>query len=104
VYKKGVIIESWGKRIIFVIQDVALAYLRNACDTSGLRVADPADPVHFYTFSMKWDDHSNAWLLGLDEKVSTNTEGIRRILAGANKDTFPTLDKFMANVARKLTQ
>ncbi|MBE7468587.1 MAG: hypothetical protein DPW09_23030 [Anaerolineae bacterium] len=104
VYKKGVIIESWGKRMIFVIQDVALAYLRNACDTSGLRPADPADPVHFYTFSMKWDDNSNAWLLELDKKVSTNTEGIRRILAGANKDTFPTLDKFMSNVARKLTQ
>lgn len=101
VYKKGAIIESWGKRIIFVIQDVGLAYLQRACDTSGLRDAAREDPIHFYTFKMNWVDETNSWTLNLDKKVSTDTEGIRRILAGADKNTYPTIDKFMKSVTRK---
>ncbi len=30
VYKKGQVIETWNKKIVFVIQDVALEYLENA--------------------------------------------------------------------------
>jgi hypothetical protein len=53
---------------------------------------------------MNWVDDTDSWTLSLDKKVSTDTEGIRRILAGATKETYPTIDKFMENVAKKLNQ
>jgi hypothetical protein len=103
-YKKGLVIQSWGKKIIFAIQDVGLGYLQAANDTSGLREAINTDPIHFYTFKMFWDDNSNSWGLRFDQRWSTDTEGIRRMLAGTRAERFLTQDEFIANIKRKFSQ
>ena len=37
VYKKGMVVESWNKRIVFVLQDVGMRYLKAGLyDTTGL--------------------------------------------------------------------
>ncbi len=101
-YKKGTIVEHWGKRLIFAIQDVGLEYLTNSYDTSDLREAQSSDPIHFYTFKMFWDEDKTGWNLRLDKRLSTNTEGIRKILAGQSKETFLTVEEFISNIQRKI--
>lgn len=87
-----------------MFQDVGLHYLEKYCDTSGLREAINTDPIHFYTFKMKWDDNTNYWSLKLHKKLSTNTEGIRKLLAGTPVEQFPTVEEFIENIKRKLSQ
>ncbi len=101
VYKKGKIIEHWQRKIVFVVQDVALTYLKQAVDTSGLRPANDNDPVHFCTFCLDWNEKTNKWELVFNEKVSTDLEGINRILSGADKDRYLTQEQFKANILKK---
>ena len=100
VYKKGKIVDHWKHKIVFVFQDAGLDYLRNACDTSGLRPANDDDPIHFCTFRLVWKD--TKWTFEFAEKVSTDLDGINRILGGALSDEYPSVDKFMENIKRKL--
>lgn len=100
VYKKGKIITHWHQKIVFVFQDAGLDYLKNACDTSGLRPANDKDPIHFYTFRLVWKD--TKWTFEFAEKVSTDLDGINRILGGALSDEYPSVDKFIENIHRKL--
>jgi hypothetical protein len=100
-YKKGIIIESWKKKIVFVIQDVGLAYLKSACDTSGLGEASNEDSIHFYTFKMEWNDSNNGWSLVFGEKFSTDAEGIRKMLSGSLAEHYPTIEEFLANIKKK---
>ncbi|TAE31700.1 MAG: hypothetical protein EAZ92_02345 [Candidatus Kapaibacterium sp.] len=100
VYKKGKIITSWKRKIVFVFQDVGLDYLRSACDVSGLRPAQDADPIHFCTFKLVWKHRK--WVFALSEKVSTDVDGINKILGGALSESYPSPDDFIANISRKL--
>jgi hypothetical protein len=102
VYKKGNIVESWGKKIIFVFQDVGLGYLENSYDVSGLRDTSERDSILFYVFKMVWDDKSNGWKLKFNREMSTNTEGVRRILSGAKSGAYPTIERFKENIKRKM--
>lgn len=102
VYKKGQIIEFWNKKIIFVVQDVGLDYLRAHYDTSGLRESRDADSIFFYTYKMEWNEESCSWELKPHERVSTRTDGVRKILAGATQEEFLTISQFIQNVERKL--
>jgi len=101
-YKKGTIVEFWKKKIVFAIQDVGLEYLHATYDTSDLHPALDSDPIHFYTFKMLWDDLSSSWQLHLAEPLSTNAEGVRKILAGTTSSQFPTADEFVERIKRKL--
>jgi hypothetical protein len=101
VYKKGKIIESWDKKIIFVLQDVGINYLKHAYDTSGLNKASKKDPIYFFTFKTEWDSNLNEWSLKFDKKYSTNTEGIKKILGGAPKDDYLTVAEFVENIRKK---
>ncbi|MCU0447901.1 MAG: hypothetical protein MUE85_23625 [Microscillaceae bacterium] len=69
VYKKGKIIESWQRKIVFVIQDVGLAYLRSACDTSGLKARNQTDPIDFCTFRLIWSKKTEKWIFEFVEIV-----------------------------------
>lgn len=104
VYKKGHIIESWRKKIIFVFQDVGLKYLEGSYDTSGLRQTSEEDSILFYTFKLVWNDDINGWKLEFDKEVSTNTEGVRCILSGAESEKYPTIERFKENIRRKMNQ
>ena len=102
VYKKGMVIESWGKKIVFVLQDVGLAYIQSTTDTQDLHEARDNDPIHFCTFRMVWDKNSKAWQLEFDKRMSTTIEGIRKILGGAHEDEFPTINEFENNINKRL--
>lgn len=99
VYKKGKIIDHWNHKIIFIVQDIAIDYLRHAVDTDDLRPRDDNDPVHFCTFKMNWDD--SKWVLDFHEIVSTDLEGINRILGGSHSDNYPSVEDFKASILRK---
>lgn len=102
VYKKGVIIEAWKEKIFFVFQDVGMRYIRSNYDASGLRPATSSDSIHFLTFKMAWNDQGSRWDLLLDERLSTDTEGVRRILSGISKADYPTVEQFKESIIRKM--
>ena len=101
-YKKGTLVQFWKKKIVFAIQDVGLDYLHATYDTSDLHPALDSDPIHFYTFKMIWNDATSAWQLHLAERLSTNAEGVRKILAGTTSSKFPSVDEFVERIKRKL--
>ena len=103
VYKKAGITESWGKQIVFVLQDVGLEYLRTTYDASGLNTpAKESDPIHFYTLHLAWDDKRTEWIPQPAGIVSTDLEGVRKILAGGTSEEYITLDGFIANIRRRI--
>lgn len=99
VYKKGTIVSQWNRKIVFVVQDLAIQYLENAVDTSDIRVANEEDEIHFVTFHMVW--HKDRWQLTPSKKYSTNLSGINRLLAGANENLFPTESDFKKSIYSK---
>jgi glutaredoxin len=100
VFKKGKIIEYWGHKIIFIIQDVGMDYIKSATDSSGLRPASPKDPIHFCTFGLNWTNDN--WSFRFVEKISTDIDGISRILGGALAGEYPSVETFIQNIERKL--
>lgn len=100
VYKKGSVVNTWGRKIVFVIQDTALKYLESAVDTSGLR-NNMNDPVHFMTYKEVWNEKKNCYLLTFDKWVSADLNGINKILAGANSTDYLTSDDFLKNAISK---
>lgn len=99
VYKKGKIIHSWGRQIIFIVQDLAIDYLHSAVDTSAMNQSHVDNEIHFVSFKMKWSE--TKWVLAYHRSISTNLEGINRILGGANSEYYPSEQEFMQNVYSK---
>ena len=102
VYKKGMVVEHWKKKIVFVIQDVGLDYIQSSTDASDLRDAREEDAIHFCTFKTTWDESLNAWQLKFNRRVSTNTEGVRKMLGGAHEDRLPTITEFQNKISARL--
>ena len=100
VYKKGQVVVHWNRKIVFVIQDVALQYLESAVDTSDLR-NNMDDPIHFMTYSLRWNEVDNKFEMYHDRWVSTDLDGVNKILAGANAEEYLTAEKFLENAIRK---
>ncbi len=100
VYKKGQVVNAWGKKIVFVIQDVAMAYLEDAVDTSDLR-QDMNDTIHFMTYRMNWDEEQSRFKLVASKWLSTDLNGINKILAGANPNQYLTEGEFLNNAIKK---
>lgn len=71
-------------------------------DAQDLHEARDNDAIHFCTFRTIWNKSSKTWELKFDKRVSTNIEGIRKILGGAHEDKFPTIDEFENNINRRL--
>ncbi|MDO8339069.1 MAG: NotI family restriction endonuclease [Candidatus Burarchaeum sp.] len=102
VYKKGPIAEALHRKIIFVIQDVGLEYIRNSCDASGLHEVRKTDQILFYTFRMQWNARTGQWKLVFDNKYGTDFEGIRKILSGSKQSEYPAEEEFIKNIQKKL--
>lgn len=60
------------------------------------------DPIHFCTFKTVWNEEWNTWQLEFDKRMSTDTEGVRKILGGASEEKFPTVDEFKGNISARL--
>ena len=99
-YKKGKILESWKRKIVFVVQDVALDYLKTATDCSLLTNSDKTLPVDFCTFAMVWDERKS-WNLKFAKIYSTSIEGINLMLGGASVNEYLTEEEFVQNIIKK---
>lgn len=99
-YKKGKIVQSWNRKILFVIQDVGMRYILNATDCSLLTKADAQLPVDFCTFRMEWAE-DNEWNLVFDQIYSTSVEGVNRMIGGAGEDQYLTEEDFKQNILKK---
>jgi hypothetical protein len=100
-YKKGKIVNHWGRKIVFVLQDIGLKYIRSACDASGLQQSKKEMPVDFCTFKMTWNNNQDKWKLEFDDIVSTDIDGINLMLGGATVEMYLTEEEFIANIIRK---
>ncbi|MDD7319010.1 MAG: NotI family restriction endonuclease [Prevotella sp.] len=99
-YKKGKIVESWHRKIVFVVQDLALDYLKATSDCSKLKSYKPNYPVDFCTFNLAWKD-GKEWTLVYKQIYSTTIDGINRIIGGANVNEYPTMEEFIGNIIKK---
>ena len=99
-YKKGKIVQSWNRKIVFVIQDVGMRYILSATDCSLLTKADTQQPVDFCTFRMKWCENKG-WNLVFDQIYSTSVEGVNRMIGGAGEDQYLTEEDFKLNILKK---
>lgn len=99
-YKKGKIVESWGRKIVFVVQDLAIKYLQSTSDCSKLTAYNSEYPVDFCTFTLSWND-DNCWTLVFNKILSTTIEGINLIIGGANVNEYPTEEEFINNIIKK---
>ncbi|MDR0635751.1 MAG: hypothetical protein LBF87_01575 [Treponema sp.] len=100
-YKKGKIINHWGRKIVFVLQDCGLKYIKTACDTSRLQPANEKMPIDFCAFSLGWDADQNIWKLRFAGIESTDIEGINLMLGGAAVEEYLTEKEFVLNIIRK---
>lgn len=98
-YKKGKIVESWKRKIVFVLQDVAMDYLFHAADCSKVTESQPSSPIDFCTFGLHWN--GNSWNLQFDKIKSTTIEGINTILGGASVNEYPTEEEFIESITKK---
>ena len=86
-----------------MLQDVGLRYIQHSTDASGLRDALDEDLIHFCTFKLVWHGNLNTWKLEFEKRMSTNTEGVRKILGGAHQEKFPTLEAFKTTILSKIS-
>lgn len=98
-YKKGKIVESWNRKIVFVVQDLAMDYLYHATDCSKVTDSNFDFPIDFCTFKMNWNGAS--WNLSFDKIRSTTIEGISAILGGAPVNEYPTENEFIESITKK---
>lgn len=99
-YKKGKIVESWNRKIVFVLQDLAMEYLQATSDCSLLTDYNPNSPVDFCSFNLDWVD-GRGWTLTHKQIKSTTIEGVNRIIGGAKVSEYPTPDEFICNIVKK---
>ena len=99
-YKKGKIVESWNRKIVFVVQDLAIEYLQATSDCSKLTDYNPDYPVDFCSFTLDWVEN-NRWSLVFDKIRSTTIDGINLIIGGANISAYPTVEEFIKNIIKK---
>jgi len=83
------------------LQDVGLQYIQSSCDASKLQHSTPKLPVDFCAFKLVWNNNQNHWQLEFDNIVSTDIDGINRMLGGVHVDTYPTENEFIENIIRK---
>lgn len=99
-YKKGKILDSWHRKIVFVVQDLAIEYLQSATDCSLLTKSNKDLPVDFCTFKLIWNDNKS-WKLAFNKIFSTSIDGINLMLGGASVNEYLTEEEFIANIIKK---
>jgi len=95
-YKKGKILNHWRRKIVFVMQDVGMDYLKSNTNTSRIIDFDPDMPVDFCTFKLE------NWELKFDKIYSTDIDGINLMLGGGEAEMYLTEQQFIKNIARKI--
>lgn len=99
-YKKGKIVERWNRKIVFVIQDVAMDYIMATSDCSKLEEYTSDYPVDFCTFGLK-ESADCDWQLEFRNIYSTTIDGINTMIGGASVNDYLTEEEFILNILKK---
>lgn len=70
--------EHLSKKLVLVVQDHLLAYMRREFNFDHLATSRLGDPMHFHSYSLDYED--GALRLQLTEQLSTDAAGIARCL------------------------
>ena len=76
-----------------------MEYIQATSDCSKLEEYNPAFPVDFCSFDLKWK--VDRWGLEFNNIQSTTIEGINLIIGGAKVDEYPTEEEFIRNIIKK---
>lgn len=98
--KKGTLIEAWGKKIIVIIQDSGIDYIRD--QGKGVRDHRDNDSVHFMPFSM--DYRGGRWELSVSGRFySADMDGIRKSLTSEKEEPI-SINDFQNQILAKGNQ
>lgn len=97
-YKKGTLVSQWGKKVIFVVQNIAMNYI-GVHDNSAYRQSMD-DPIIFAAYALTWDEKKQWFALKFDNWYSTDLEGVSKILANQTEKQMSKKD-FMKMILSK---
>lgn len=101
-YKKGRVFRDWGEKLVFLLQDVSIEYLRDNYDASGLRRARSEDPVHFLTYSLDYDSDIENYQWEFEDHLSADIEGVTGMMVAPDDQQPPSRGEFVGMIAGRL--
>jgi Restriction endonuclease NotI len=93
-------LEHVNKRLVLVIQDCLLTYLRRELNFEHLKDVRVGDAMHIHSY--KLDAAGGEFRLQLDSRVSTDAAGVAECL-GIQADTKIELETIVAELERKIS-
>lgn len=93
-------LEHIGKRLVLVIQDHLLSYLRREFNFSHLRDVRVGDAMHVHAYELKTQGQ---FRLQLATRISTDAAGVAKAL-GLQAETRVELETILAELERKMSR
>lgn len=93
--------EHLCKRLVLVLQDCLLDYMRDEFAFAHIKGVRDGDPMQFHAYELRKE--ASAYTLKLKERISTDTAGIALCL-GLQADTKVELQAVMDQIEAKLPQ
>jgi hypothetical protein len=94
-------LEHIGKRLVLVIQDHLLDYLRREFKFSHLRDGRVGDSVHLHAYQLI--DENHGFSVELSERLSTDAAGVAECL-GLQAESKIEFEAIVANLERKISE
>lgn len=91
--------EHLGKRLVLVLQNCLLGYMRGEFAFDHIKGQRDGDPMQFHSYELRKD--AAGYRLSLAERVSTDSDGIAKCL-GLQADTRVELQAMLALIETKL--
>jgi hypothetical protein len=91
--------EHLSKRLVLVLQDCLLDYMRREFAFDHIKGVRDGDPMQFHAYELFQED--DAYTLKLKERISTDTAGVAMCL-GLQADTKVELQTMLAQIEAKL--
>lgn len=92
--------EHLNKNLVLVVQDCLLAYMKREFSFGHLNAPRDADPMHFHSYRL--DQGNTGHRLSLDERYSTDTDGIA-ICLGLQADANVEMEHIVSAIESKLS-
>ncbi len=92
--------EHMNKNLVLIIQDCLLNYMKRTFSFGRLSAPRDADPMHFHSYKLVHDDAGHR--LKLDERFSTNTEGVT-VCLGSQAEANVDMDQVVTAIEAKIS-
>jgi hypothetical protein len=93
--------DHLGKRLVLVLQDQLLEYMRGEFSFDHIKGVRDGDPMRFHSYELRKE--ATAYTLQLAERISTDTAGIAMCL-GLQADTRVELQMILDQIEATLPQ